>query len=418
MRPPLLPPGYRRACAAACLLGALSLGAHAGELDMAGEASLGLWSSNRLLDDAQGIATARLRLELDWSPSDALQIRADTLWLSAPERLDGRREDAQLTELYLRARHLPCAPALGKRLVLWGRADAFNPTDQVSPIQFRRMTPRVAEQRDGRWGLHLDCLVGDGSLQVHVLEGFEFNAIPFDATIPVALGNTSAEADTSIAIRYDRLGASIDWSVTAINGHDLFPTLELDPHAMPFPTVDLVPTRMRLFGGDAAMARGSWVFRGELARTVLDAGDSPYRAIRHSHTSGVVGAERALGDRETIAVQAFWKRLDAVPAPTGLPLQDALQDAQGLISNEVERHQHGLTLRYATPLFESRADADILAIWGVPGNDWLLRGRLRYALNDRVRFSTGFDVYRGPADSYLGNLRSNSLAFVELDFLW
>lgn len=371
-----------------------------------------------MLDDANGVVSARARLELEWEPADALQLRADTLLLSSPERLDGRREAAQLTELYLRARELPCAPTLGKRLVLWGRADALNPTDQLSPTHFRRMTPRIADQREGRWGLHLDCRVGDGRVQLHGLDGLEFNAIPFNASAPVTLRHGSPDVDRTLAIRYDRLGTRIDWSISAIDGYDLFPTLQLDPLAGPLPTLDLVATRMRLFGGDAAMPLGNWVFRGEMARVLLDRNDSPWRTARHSYTSGIAGAELALGDRETVSMQAFWKRLDSAPVATGSPLQDQLQQAQGLISNELERDQYGLTFRYARPLFESRADMDLLAVRGLSGDDWLMRGRLRVSLSDRVRLSTGFDIHRGPVDSYLGNLRRNTLAFVELDYLW
>lgn len=411
----------RTASALALAVSMACLQAQAGPLpaqpELGGEASVGVWSSTRMLDDRKGLLTGRARLELAWDASQSIQFRGAALLLAAPERLDGRRYTAQLTEFHLKAADLPCAPALGKRQVLWGRADGLNPTDQVSPTHFRRMVPRVADQREGRWGAHFDCLAGDGRLQLHVLDGIEFNAIPFDPSGPTTLREPRRDVDTTTALRYDRLGSRVDWSISAINGYDLFPTLQLATDTTA-PSIDLVPTRMKLLGGDAAIAHGRWVFRGEAARVLFVQPGSPLQATRHSHTSAIAGAELALGERETISAQAFWKRLDSPPATTTHSLVAPLQRAQGLVSNEVERDQYGLTFRYATTLFESRTELDVFAVWGLSNDDWLLRGRHRHSLRDNLRLSTGFDLYRGPAHSYLGNLRTNSVAFVELDYLW
>lgn len=385
---------------------------------LSGEVATGVWTSNRSLDGGRGVVATRARAGLDWQATEGLQLRADAWASSAPERLDGRREDAGLNELFVKANRLPCAPSIGKRLVLWGRADALNPTDQIAPSNYRRLTPKDTDQRTGSWGLHLDCAVGDGRLQAHVLDRFQFHDVPFETTPGVTFREDRPRVRPTVALKYDVLGSAADWSVSLIDGHDLFPTLAVRSVSDQGIGLGRVATRMRMIGADVAMVRGPLAYRGEFAWVDHEQSADVFVARRRPYASAVAGVEWSIGDRETVSMQGFWKRLRAVSAPPGSPVQADIQLAQGLLSNELDRTQYGVTFRYARPLFSSRADLDVFAVWAQPRNDWMLRGRLRYALNDAMRLSVGFDLFRGPRQSFLGNLRPNSLAFMDVSYIW
>lgn len=395
-----------------------SVGAFAEVPEVTGEVAAGVWSSNRMLDDRHTISSNRAKLKLDWQASESLSLSSEVWALSSPERLDGRREDAGVNELYVKSSETLCAPALGKKLVMWGRADGINPTDQVSPSNYRRLTPETTDQRTGNWGLHLDCTAGAGKLQVHVLDRFRFNEVPLEKTPGVTFREQDPDVRPTVAVKYDVLGSDADWSISVIDGHDLFPTFAVRSATPAGVTLGQHATRMRMVGGDFTIVRGEMAYRGEIAWVDFEQSSDPAVARRQPYTSAIGGAEWYIGDRETVSLQGFWRHLRSVSSIANDPLMAQVQAAQALISNELDRDQYGLTLRYARPLFDSKADLDLFAVWTEPRNDWMFRGRLKYAITDSWRVSTGFDIFRGPQDSFLGHLRTNSLTFVEASYLW
>lgn len=383
-----------------------------------GEITSGLWSSSRMLDDKQMVSSNRFKLNLDWQASSNLQLSSAVWALSSPERLDGKREDAGVDEFYIRNRNWRCTPALGKKLVIWGRADGINPTDLVSPTNYRRLTPETSDQRTGTWGLHLDCAVGKGRLQMHVLDRFRFNDVPLRTTTSVHFLEEKPRVRPTLALKYDVLGSSVDWSVSFIDGHDPFPTFAVRNVTPQGLTLGQHATRMRMFGSDFTLVRGETAYRAEIAWVDFQPASAGSVAHRRPYSSLIAGAEWYLGDRETVSLQGFWRHLQSVSAPSSDPLLAQVQEAQSLISNELDTDQYGVTFRYARPLLDSKADLDIFAVWAGPRGDWMLRGRLKHALTDSWRLSTGFDIFRGPKTAFLGQLRNNSLTFVEASYLW
>ncbi|UXY15888.1 hypothetical protein N8I74_02405 [Chitiniphilus purpureus] len=392
--------------------------AHAQPIGISGEVAAGVWSSSRMLDDRTGVGVLRGDVQLDWQAMESLQLHADLWARSAPERLDHKREDAGITELYLRLGQAPCAPALGKRLVLWGRTDAINPTDQVAPRNFRRLTPDDDEQRSGQWGLHLDCQAGPGKLQLHWMSQREFNQVPLREQPGVVVLDAQPAPTTSFAAKYDVLGEAADWSIGFVRGADLHPTLAVDALTPQGLALAQKATRFRMLGADVAFVRGEIAYRAEFAWVTYDQDGAPLTARRRPYVSGVAGGEWALGDRETLGLQLFWKHLHGDLPASPDPIQQSLQVAQGLISNELDDDQYGVTARYARSFLDSRADLDLFAVWSQPSEDWMLRGRLSYAYSDHIRLRTGFDVFRGLRQSYLGNLRQNALLYFETSYIW
>lgn len=385
---------------------------------LSGEVATGIWSSSRMLDDRRGVAVARARLDMDWQAADGLRLHGDAWALTSPERADRRRVGVGLRELYVKADQMACAPAIGKRLVLWGRADGLNPTDQIAASNYRRLTPKDADSRTGSWGLHLECPMGAGQLQVHLLDRFEFHDVPLKQVAGVSFQEDRPHVRPTVALKYEALGSLADGSVSFIDGHDLFPTLAVRSLTAQGLSLGREATRMRLVGADVAVVRGALAYRGEVAWVDFDQAASAFVARRQPYVSAVAGVEWSVGDRETVSVQAFLKRLRSASGWPGSPIQADIQNAQALIANELDRTQYGLTIRYARPLLDARADLELFAVWSQPRGDWMLRGRLKHALTDAVRLSVGFDLFRGAQQSFLGNLRANSLWFAEIGYLW
>jgi hypothetical protein len=409
----------------ACKLGLaaalLALGSLAQAQDQprwGGEVAVSGWSSNRVLDDRRGLAAARVALTLDWRPTTTLQLRADAWTAGDSHRTpSGKRALAGAKEAFAALR-TPCAPALGKRVVAWGRADAINPTDQVTPSDYRRLVPEESEQRKGVWGLHLNCALGQGRLQGHVIDPRAFHSVPYGAQPGLSVLEERPRVRPTLALKYDVTGSGLDWSLSTINGTDLHPTLVLRGQDSAGLRLGQTGTPMRLVGADAAFSQGSRVWRAEAAWVDYENSADPWVARRRSWASAVLQVEWSFGERQSLSLQGFVKRLRGSAAVRQQPVLLAIDHAQGLLANEVDRNQRGLTLRYAWPLVGERTDAELLLIGSQPRNDAFVRLRITHALNDQLRLTLGADGLDGPADSYLGNLRRNSAVFAEISHSW
>lgn len=398
---------------------ALVAGAQASEAPRwGGEVALGAWSGNRELDEQSGIAAARGGLSVDWTALPAVKMRAD-LWASAYSRpsADGRQALAGAREALLSLR-LPCSPALGKRVVAWGRTDVINPTDQLTPTDFRRLTPKDTEQRLGVWGLHLDCALGPGRLQLHATDPRRFHRVPFIKQPGVTLLDGRPRSRVSSAVKYELMGSGLDGSVSVIDGIDLHPTLVVRGADATGVRIGQTATRLRLIGADVAISEGPRVWRAEAAWADYAAAGSALQAQRRPWVAGVLQLEWAAGSTDTVSVQGFFKSLRGELQPPATAALVGVQQAQALLSNEIDRSQRGWTLRWARRIDGERGDLELLIVHVRPRDDGLLRLRWSHSLSDSLRLSAGAERSFGPADSYLGNLRSNALAFIEVSHSW
>jgi hypothetical protein len=172
-----------------------------------------------------------------------------------------------------------------------------------------------------------------------------------------------------------------------------------------------------MLGADAATTVGRYGLRAEVAltRTGDNAGTDPF--TRNSFLYAVAGGDRGFDGELNVNVQLLYRRIVAWEDPLAVapPLRE-LALRQALLSNQRDPEQAGATVRVAKKWWNDTLEAEVSGIAWFARGDWLLRPRVRYAVNDRVRVSVGGDLYRGPADSFFGSLRDLSTAFAELQY--
>jgi hypothetical protein len=96
------------------------------------------------------------------------------------------------------------------------------------------------------------------------------------------------------------------------------------------------------------------------------------------------------------------------------PLARAVAVQAALLANQLDHIQHSFSLRVSNRWFRETLEAELAGIVSVSRFGWVLRPRVTYALSDRWRLTVGGDLFGGDRLSFLGNLRENSAAFVEL----
>lgn len=375
------------------------------------------WSRSRRLDGDSDVGSASLwasgRLRF---PGDAKAVFDG--WVRDDRGFEGQATRAEVREAYLAGAAGNWDLAAGRQLLVWGKADAVNPTDVLSVRDFTLLTPLDEDQKSGVGALRATYNMNDLRLSVIGLPEFRASRVPLPATPGVRLEERAPDQPwRQFALRAERSAGNLDWSASAFDGYERTPDLRFDGVDAQGVRVALAHTRIRMLGADVATNVGRYGVRAEVAwvRTDDPQGRDPF--TRNPYLYAVLGADRTVFDNLNVNTQLLYRRIQAFEDPLAVapPLQP-LALSQALATNQRDAEQFGATFRILDKWSNDTIEAELGGIVWFARGDWLLRPRLRYAVNDRLKLSIGGDLYRGPADSFLGNLRQLSTAFVEAQY--
>jgi len=375
------------------------------------------WTHSRLLDGDRDVGSASA-----WATARARVGETGKLvfdgWARNDRSFDGRAGETDVREAYGAASFGNWDLSAGRQLIVWGKADAVNPIDVLSVRNFTLLTPTDEDQKTGVGTVRATYNREDLRLSALWLPEFRPNTLPF----PTTPGVRFEERDPSHphqqwALRAERSSERFDWSASYFDGYDKSPDLRADSAGASGVLVGLYHSRIRVIGADAATTVGRWGVRAEAAYTWTSdpAGTDPF--TKNSFYYGVLGADRTFLDNLNVNIQTLYRRIAHYEDPFAVsgPLQP-LAVQQALISNQRDPEQLGATVRISKKWWNDTLEAEVSAIaWFVHG-DSLVRPRLKYAWTDRLKTTLGADFYRGPADSFFGNLRDLSTAFAEVQY--
>jgi hypothetical protein len=370
-------------------------------------------SGNRMLDNEGGVAGPTAAVQARFRTPAELSLYFDGRYLgdsSGPET--GLREayiDGDAGKLHVRA---------GRQIIVWGRADRFNPTDVITPRNYEILAFDDDDQRFGADGAQAAYAVTEAySITALVLPSFRSSRIPSDALpagISVNSGSgRSSPSDAQWGIKLDRTGETLDWSVSYFKGFSTLPELALRNDA----GLVLDNRGLRMIGADFAASLGAWGVRGEAAYVDFEEQRALPELYPHSYLSAVLGVERVLGQSLALNVQWLHRRIQdftdprTIPGPLGL-----IAMGNALIHDQFDKKQEGVTLSIRDTWFHDTLQAELSGIYFFSRRDYLVKPQMRYALSDRWSALLLADLYQGPEDSFLGGLKKNSLAYAELRY--
>lgn len=365
-------------------------------------------SSDRQLSDRSPVAPV--------SASVRSQLRLNSgLRLAFDGQLGNRVQagDAPLgvtRELYADFRADDLTVTLGRQKIVWGRADALNPTDYFGARNYTRMVAEDDDQRLGVDALRLRYGIGPGAFEVVVEPRLRSTKIPTRERSGVFIDHgVKGERHRSWALRYDVEGADIDGAITYYDGHDRLPDITpLGVSGGALRLAELNP-RIRSLGLDFATSAAGLVWRGEVAYMRTDDRDGSALFLRNRQLFAVGGVERTFAGDLGVYAQLFAKRVFDYRPPVSLPdPRLAAVAASGMaVVDQASEDRHGLTLKI-TKKWSDTWDAELSVVAAWPQRDTIVRSQVSYRSDRSYRVVLGVDVFRGPATSTFGQLHDNS----------
>jgi hypothetical protein len=355
-----------------------------------------------------------------------------------------------LREAYANAYLGPFDLRLGKQIIVWGRADALNPTNNLTPVDFRIRSPLEDDIRLGNVGARAFLRLGLARLEGVWMPTYLATELPPVGLPPlVTFGPTRfPSADLSnglVAGRAHLELAAFDMSVSYLRGYAPLPGLTLGTVTFdmtnPGITVSRTAYEQQVIGLDFSTALGEVAtIRGEAAyRRPYDYQNRPFAA--RPDLQYVLGADHNFGSFSVIAQYLGryvfdWEQergtLRSTSDLAGILSTQNRDDYLELVSNEVNaelaqinqilfsqtaRVQHIATLRFEWLLAHDTLSLSSLCLYNFTTKEWLVTPRIGWRATDSMTAYIGAQIFAGPDDTLFGLIdQTLSAGYAELRF--
>ena len=379
------------------------------------------WSSNRRSDDEKHIPNVSAWLKLDRKLVKNWGVFVEG-YLNREDPFDTRKNTSRFREAYVEGRTGDWDFRFGKQIIAWGRADRFNPTDNLTPRDFTLLAPETDEDRFGSVAAKASWNINPSmSLTAVWLPIFRPHVFSFPDQPGVSVDRDTPNSARQWAIKLDQSGKAVDWSVSYFDGFDLTPDISFGGVATNGDFIAKVRhNRTRVLGADAATTLGAYRLATEIAytRTEDNGGGNP--DIKNSHWYGVVGIERSFTDNLTINTQLFARRVSHYSDPEEIanPAVKPFAVQSAILNNQYDKNQFGLTARIAKKWFNETLEGELAGALLLNRSGYLIRPKLIYAYNDNVKLIGGLEYFDGSDKTSYGRQDKNRGIFAEVRYFF
>lgn len=386
------------------------------KLELNGSVRAGYFSSSRKLDGENDLATGSVWLNATQNFGEDISLFAQG-WVRNDESFRASGGSEKLQEGYLQFSAGKVDYRIGKQIIVWGRADRLNPTDNLTPRNFTLLTPEDDDQRMGSLAAKITYHSHENSLTGIWLPDMDPNVIPVAAT-PGTFFTEQIPHANQFALKFDRSGGDVDWSTSYFSGLDLNPDIAIGATTPSGTNLIFEHNRIHILGMDAATVIGRYGLRAEAAYTwTANAGVNDF-LVKKPFVYMVIGGDRTFFDYLNVNVQYYLRQVSNYSDPLAIadPLLRSVAIQGAVLSNQIDRSQQGVSIRVSNKWFNETLEGEIACIASLGRSNYFIRPRLVYAFSDNIKGSLGLDIYRGESNTFFGQLRNSSLLFAEMKY--
>ncbi len=355
-----------------------------------------------------------------------------------------------LREAYVNAYLGPLDLRLGHQIIVWGRADGFNPTNNLTPIDLRVRSPIEDDRRVGNVAARAFLNFEPFQLEAAWVPVYKATELP-DIVFPeyTELGDPNYPAAewprSSGGARLHLLLSAVEMSVSYFRGYGTMPGLALQdyqvgPEAMV--RVSRTAYEQQVFGFDFSTALGEQLgVRGEAAYRLPEKPDAIH--VPDPDLQYVLGLDRSFGSLSVIAQYVGhyvfdWKHAapqgeDALGPSFLVNLDETMPDStveriataidtelayrNQLISQQTKELQHLASLRLEYLAFHDTLTLTALGLYNFNTKELIAYPRIGYQFSDRMSTSLGAELYMGPDGTLMGMIDEQmSAGYAELRY--
>ena len=358
------------------------------------------------------------------------------------QQLENNGLIVDLREAYASAYMGPVELRMGKQIVVWGKADGFNPTNNISAADFRIRSPIEDDRRIGNVGARGFLTFNPVKLEVVWMPLYEPTMYPeFTPTDGVTRFTDPSYPSVSlrnslIAGRFHLELSSFDASLSYLYGHAPLPGIALESFQVGSTTLDPMLTenayvqvqrkayQQHVIGGDFSTTVSDWFgLRGETAfRLPVNYKNVAWAA--RPDLQWVLGIDREFGPVSVIAQYLGRYTFDWEPArppdPRGVQgllalnnndpadrataevgIQNSLFNTNRILFNQLYQLQSLASLRLEWKTLHETLSLSALALYNFNTQEWFVGPKIGYQIGGGFNAYLGAELYGGKKDTLM-----------------
>jgi hypothetical protein len=352
----------------------------------------------------------------------------------------------ELREAYVNGYLGPVSLRLGQQIIVWGRADAFNPTNNITPFDLRIRSPIEDDRRVGNVGARAFVNFAPFRLEGVWMPLYVPSELP-SVYLPsfVSYGPTNfPRPELQNGLEAARLHLELpafDASVSYLYGFAPLPGIALSSLTLDVnnPSVQVARTayNQHVGGMDFSTTVGDLLaIRGEAAfRWPMNYGAKVFAA--RPDVQYVLGVDRSFGSVNVIAQYMGryvidWKQENGPDVPvneaalmiptSALAVEQAtyeinldLAKINQMLFSQLAQVQHLATLRVEWLTAHDTLSLSALGMVNFTTQEWLAAPKIGYRFSDAITAYAGAEIFGGPVGTLFGLIAAElSAGYVEL----
>ncbi len=339
-------------------------------------------------------------------------------------------EKVDIREAYVKAYIGRFDVILGHQVAAWGRADGFNPTDNISPRDMVVRSPNEDDRRIGNFLLRSYYNLHDLRLEGIWIPTWKSSTLPFSNTNPASNIKVSSSpyGDSNLkscgyALKLNLEKPSFGGSISYFNGLNTQPGLYLSFIANNILHLYPETYRMHVAGADFATTLfGDYGLRGEFAYRMPygDYEDIPH--VINPNLQYTVGMDRQIGLEGSVILQYIGRYVidfKEAASPNSTDENEMgrymIEIKNRMMASQQEEITHSVSFRPAWTLMYETLDVEMLGFYNITTEELFIRPKISYDLADDLSVTLGGEFYSGPSETLYGTIKEQMNAvFVEL----
>lgn len=309
---------------------------------------------------------------------------------------------------------------VGEQIVLWGRADGFNPTNNVTPQDFCVFSPEEDDKRLGNFIVKGVFNPYPFRIEVDWIPVYKSSLFPFigkpmgDGIVWKNEKQSYRWKDQSFGVKIDLEKPSFDLSLSCYNGLHKFPGIAYEKTPSEI-LLSQKPYRVHVVGMDFSTSLGNYGLRGEFACSLPDKGNNPIYSVPNKQMEYTIGIDRSW-DAFSLIVQYIGKYIPDLKSDIkGNPMERKLNSLNRIVFTQHERWNHSVSVRPALSLLHETLNVELLGLCQFSTKEYFFQPKVRYAIADAVTLTVGGQLFYGPDDRLFGILeKTKNSVFTEL----
>ena len=374
------------------------------------------WSKDKSFTDTNHFWVESAWLTL--RPKEVLGFKSYADWYVQFENLSrNTKVVSELRELYLERSFGSFDLRVGRQIIVWGRADKLNPTDNLTVKDFRRLFSDDEDQRTGIGSIDLTYNLENIRFKSVWLPEWRSPGIPLPSVTGISfLDLKPDDSAEQFGLKIDETGGrGFDWSISYFHGYGKVPNLKVLPVTgginlgIDYPKIDV-------FGFDFATAVESVGLRAEAAYTQTTDRNGLDPFAQNPFVYSVFGIENSPIENLNINLQYVNRWVSRYQDPKAIidPTTRSIAIQSAITSQQLVRMNHGISFRPSYKLMNDTLDLEVAWVRWFTTKDQLLRPKVSYAVTDHWKIIGGAELFSGSQETFFGRLEDTSNGFLEL----